>query len=96
MPTTSVICRSLSLSPKPMVSSSEQPRKSQMALMPVPLLNFRLMSSPFTMPPFSSPKRDSQNTNWSSYNTYGGIKMIERFAKLFPKKPGAANSEAER
>lgn len=29
-------------------------------------------------------------------DTYGGIKMIERFAKLFPKKPGAANSEAER
>ena len=36
MPTTSVICRSLSLSPKPMVSASEQPRKLQMALMPVP------------------------------------------------------------
>lgn len=29
-------------------------------------------------------------------DTYGGIKMIERFAKLFPKKPGATNSEAER
>lgn len=28
--------------------------------------------------------------------TYGGIKMIERFANLFPKKPGAVNSEAER
>lgn len=29
-------------------------------------------------------------------DTYGGIKMIERFAGLFPKKPGAVNSEAER
>lgn len=29
-------------------------------------------------------------------DTYGGIKMIERFAKLFPKKPWATNSEAER
>ena len=28
--------------------------------------------------------------------TYGGIKMIERFANLFPKTPGKANSEAER
>ena len=28
--------------------------------------------------------------------TYGGIKMIERFAHLFPKKPGQVNSEAER
>ena len=28
--------------------------------------------------------------------TYGGIKMIERFAHLFPKKPGQMNSEAER
>ncbi len=67
MPTTSVICRSLSLSPKPMVSASEQPRKPQMALMPVPLSNLRLMSSPFTMPPPSSPRRDSQKTNWLSY-----------------------------
>ena len=29
-------------------------------------------------------------------DTYGGIKMIERFANLFPKKPGQTNSEAER
>ena len=29
-------------------------------------------------------------------NTYGGIKMIERFAHLFPHKPGQVNSEAER
>ena len=28
--------------------------------------------------------------------TYGGIKMIERFANLFPKTPGKVNSEAER
>lgn len=28
--------------------------------------------------------------------TYGGIKMIERFANLFPKTPGKTNSEAER
>ena len=27
--------------------------------------------------------------------TYGGIKMIERFANLFPKTPGKVNSEAE-
>ena len=29
-------------------------------------------------------------------DTYGGIKMIERFAHLFPRKPGQLNSEAER
>ena len=60
MPTTSVICRSLSLSPKPMVSASEHPSSSQMALMPVPLLNLRLMSSPLTMAYGVSPSRDSQ------------------------------------
>ena len=63
MPTTSVICRSLSLSPKPMVSASEHPSSSQMALMPVPLLNLRLMSSPLTMADGVSPSRDSQKMN---------------------------------
>ena len=63
MPTTSVICRSLSLSPKPMVSASEHPSSSQMALMPVPLLNLRLMSSPLTMADGLSPSRDSQKMN---------------------------------
>ena len=29
-------------------------------------------------------------------DTYGGIRMIERFAHLFPRKPGQLNSEAER
>ena len=65
MPATSVICRSLSLSPKPMVSASVQPRWSQMALMPVPLSNLRLMSSPFTKPSVRLSSLLSQNTNWS-------------------------------
>ena len=46
IPAAWVICRSLSLSPKPMVSSCGWPRCWQMARMPVPLSNLRLMSSP--------------------------------------------------